>query len=96
MKALVCDVLGLAEFDEAVMDERLEKATAENNTVTFHFKDGHTESRGYQEKRKGNPWTPEQREKAVAAIRASWTDERRQKMSETVKKIRSEKKWRSR
>ena len=68
----------------------------ENNTVTFHFKDGHTESRGYQEKRKGNPWTPEQREKAVAAIRASWTDERRQKMSETVKKIRSEKKWRSR
>ena len=96
MKALVCDVLGLAEFDEAVMDERLEKATVENNTVTFHFKDGHTESRGYQEKRKGKPWTPEQREKAVAAIRASWTDERRQKMSETVKKIRSEKKWRSR
>lgn len=67
-----------------------------NGTVTFHFRDGHTESREYHDRKHSKPWTPEQQEKAVAAIRARWTDERRQKMSETVKKIRSEKKWRSR
>lgn len=96
LKALVCDVLGLAEFDEAAMDAVIEKATVENGTVTFHFKDGRTETREYQEKRKGQPWTPERREKAVASMKASWTDERRQAASEFFKKLRSEKTWRSR
>ena len=63
------------------------------NTVTFHFRDGHTESREFLDKRHGTPWTEERREKARESMKAAWTDERREAMSERIKKIRSEKKW---
>lgn len=96
MKRLVADVLGLREFDEAEMDKQLMKATILGHTVTFHFRDGHTEEREFLDKKIGKPWTPEQRERAIEGMKAAWTEERRQKMSETVKRIRSEKKWQSR
>ena len=35
----------------------------------------------------------ERREKARESMKAAWTDERREAMSERIKKIRSEKKW---
>lgn len=87
------DVLGLGEFDEAAMDAQIEKATILYHTVTFHFRDGHTESRDFLDKRHGTPWTEERREKARESMKAAWTDERREAMSERIKKIRSEKKW---
>ena len=93
MKRLVADVLGLPEFDEAEMDRQMEKATILDHTVTFHFRDGHTEERQFLDKKRGKPWTPEQRERARAGMKAAWTEERRKKMSEKVKQIRSEKKW---
>jgi DNA invertase Pin-like site-specific DNA recombinase len=93
MKRLVSDVLGLDEFDEAAMDAQIENATILDHTVTFHFRDGHTESRDFLDKRHGTPWTEERREKARASMKAAWTDERREAMSERIKKIRSEKKW---
>lgn len=93
MKRLVADVLGLDEFDEAAMDARIENATILDHTVTFHFRDGHTESRDFLDKRHGTPWTEERREKARESMKAAWTDERREAMSERIKKIRSEKKW---
>ena len=55
MKALVCDVLGLEEFSEEIMDKNIEKAVVLNGTVSFHFFDGHIESREYKEKKKGYP-----------------------------------------
>ena len=55
MKALVCDVLGLKEFSEEIMDKNIEKAVVLNGTVSFHFFDGHIESREYKEKKKGYP-----------------------------------------
>jgi len=93
MKRLVTDVLGLDEFDEAAMDAQIENATVLDHTVTFHFRDGHTESREFLDKRHGTPWTEERREKARESMKAAWTDERREAMSERIKKIRSEKKW---
>ena len=93
MKRLVTDVLGLDEFDEAAMDAQIENATILDHTVTFHFRDGHTESREFLDKRHGAPWTEERREKARESMKAAWTDERREAMSERIKKIRSEKKW---
>lgn len=93
MKRLVTDVLGLDEFDEAAMDAQIENATILDHTVTFHFRDGHTESREFLDKRHGTPWTEERREKARESMKAAWTDERREAMSERIKKIRSEKKW---
>lgn len=52
MRRLTADVLGLPDFDEAVMDTVLDRAVIDHHTVTFYFKDGHTESRTYQNKRK--------------------------------------------
>lgn len=93
MKRLVTDVLGLEEYDEAVMDAQMEQATVRDHTVTFHFRDGHTESRDFLDKRHGTPWTKERKEKASQAMRDAWTDERKEEMSKRMKKIRSEKKW---
>lgn len=94
MKRLVTEVLGIETFDEKTMDEKIEKAVVLNNTVTFHFRDGHAEIKDYKERKTGTPWTPEWREKATASIRASWTDERRAKASETMKRMRAEEKSR--
>ena len=93
MKTLVTDVLGLAEYDEAVMDEQMEYATILDNTVTFHFRDGHEATLEFHDKRRGKKWTAERREKQCQAIKGSWTEERRAAMSERMKQIRSEKQW---
>jgi len=93
MKALVTDVLGLAEYDEAAMDAQLEYASVLKGAVTFHFRDGHEAMLEFHDKRRGVKWTEERREKQCQAIKDSWTDERRAAMSERVKQIRSEKQW---
>ena len=93
MKRLVTEILGLDEFDEAAMDAQIESATILDHMVTFHFRDGHIESRDFLDKRHGTPWTEERREKARESMKAAWTDERREAMSERITKIRSEKKW---
>jgi hypothetical protein len=53
MKKLTASVLGMDTFDEGKMDELLEKAVILNGEVTFHFKDGHTETRQYKERKRG-------------------------------------------
>lgn len=53
MKKLTASVLGMDFFDGGEMDELLEKAVIQNGTVTFYFKDGHTEIRTYQERKRG-------------------------------------------
>lgn len=93
MKALVTDVLGLTEYNEAEMDKQMEYATILGNTVTFHFRDGHEAFRDFHDKRHGTKWTEERRVKQSQAIRDSWTDERRAAMGENMRRIRSERKW---
>lgn len=78
------------------MDAQIEHASVLDHTVTFHFRDGHTESRDFLDKRRGTPWTPERREKAIASMKDAWTDERKAAMSKRIKEVRREKKWQSR
>ena len=93
MKALVGDVLGLDAYDEAAMDKQIEYAQIYRNTVTFHFRDGHEETKNFKDKRHGAKWSAERREKMCQALKASWTDARRAAMGERIRKIRSERKW---
>ena len=93
MKTLVTEVLGLDTFDETTMDREIEYASVQQNTVTFHFRDGHEATLEFHDKRRGKKWTAERREKQSQAIKDSWTEERRAAMSERMKQIRSEKQW---
>ena len=93
MKRLVADVLQLENYDETAMDAQIEYASILDHTVTFHFRDGHTEEREFLDKRYGTPWTEERKEKVRESMKKAWTDERKEKMSQIMKQVRSEKKW---
>lgn len=96
VQALVCDVLGIKEFSEEQMDAVIEKAIVSNGLVTFCFKDGHTESREYEEKKKGIPHTEEYKRYMSQVTKERWTPEAREEMSKRVKELRKErgKTWR--
>jgi DNA invertase Pin-like site-specific DNA recombinase len=96
LNALVCDVLGLEEYDEAAMDKAMDYCEIADNAVSFHFRDGHFEKRSYEEKKRGTPWTEERRQKALKGMKEYWSDpEHRKQASERMKQIRKEKKWSS-
>ncbi|MDY5026861.1 MAG: recombinase family protein [Oliverpabstia sp.] len=96
VQALVCDVLGIKKFSEEQMDAVIEKAVVSNGLVTFCFKDGHTESREYEEKKKGIPHTEEYKRYMSQVTKERWTPEAREEMSKRVKELRKErgKTWR--
>lgn len=48
MKKLICDVLGLSEFDEDAMNKAMDYAVIDHWTITFHFRDGHEVIRKYK------------------------------------------------
>lgn len=94
LKELTCDVLELDEFDETVMDDRIERIFIADQRVRFLFKDGHEEIRTYEKKKSGVPWTKDRREKQLLKIKEYWQDEdNRRKASERMKQVRSEKQW---
>ena len=95
IRNLVCDILDLPEYSEEKMDAVMEKAVVADNTVTFHFKDGHTESRDYTEKKKGTKHTEEYKAYMSQCMKEKWTPERKQRMSEITKQLRKERgdKW---
>lgn len=64
LKGLVCDVLGFDEFSENKMNELIESIVVLNNEVTFHFNDGHTETRPYLDKKRGKLHRKEYRNRA--------------------------------
>lgn len=56
LKKIICEVLGLEEFSEDAMTERLTYISVLGDRLAFHFKDGRTEHRTYaHEKRKRCP-----------------------------------------
>ena len=63
--------------------------------VAGFVKDGTCKAMTYSTKRRMPKWTEERRKKQGDAIRASFTEERRQRMSETMKKVRRERYWHS-
>ena len=96
LRDMTADVLGLEKFSDEIFLEKIDHISVRERThLTFHFKDGTTAERDYSFKRDAKPWTEERREKTAASIRASFTEDRRKQMSETMKKIRSERFWNS-
>ncbi|NVF11663.1 recombinase family protein [Anaerococcus sp. AGMB00486] len=94
LKKLLCEVLELDEFDEKVMDEKIQRIYIADNKVRFKFKDSHEETKEYLEKKRGTPWTKERHEKQILQMHEYWkNEEHRKEASERMKKIRSEKKW---
>lgn len=92
LRNMVADILEITEFDEAMFNEQIDHIDVLSATkIVFCFKDGRTVSRTWEKpKRIGKPWTEEQREKHKAAMKASYTPERRKAMSEQMKQIRKE------
>lgn len=96
LKEIITEVLGIDAFDESIFLERIDHISVRSLThLTFHFKDGSTAERDYEFGKEGVPWTNESREKRTEAIRDSFTPKRRKKISENMKRIRSEKHWNS-
>ena len=71
-------------------DAQIEKAVIKDGTVTFHFKDGHTECQSYEEKKRGVPHTEEYKQHMRQLMKERWTPEVKQQMSESMKNLRKE------
>ena len=98
LRNMTADVLGITDFNEAVFNEQIDHIDVLSaSEIVFCFKDGRTVSRTWEKpKRIGKPWTEEQRAKFKESIKASFTSERRQQISEQMKRLRKErgKAWR--
>ena len=89
-------LMGTPEFDGDAFREQVDCITmVKSGLLEFSFTDGHTEEAEYSTKRKGKPWTEEQRAKFKESIKGSYTPERRKAMSEHMKQIRRERHWNS-
>lgn len=94
---MTAEVLGIPEFDDSIFLERIDHISVVSATeLVFNMTDGKTVHREWVKPKKiMPPWTEERRKKQTQAIRDSFTPERRQAMSEKMKRIRSEKYWAS-
>ena len=89
-------LMGTPEFDGDAFRDQVDCITmVKSGLLKFSFTDGHTEEAEYSTKRKGKPWTEEQRAKFKESIKGSYTPERRKAMSEHMKQIRRERHWSS-
>ena len=93
---IAAGLMGLPEFDGDAFREQVDHVTmVKSGLLEFTFADGHTEEAEYSTKRKGKPWTEEQRAKFKESIKSSYTPERRKAMSEHMKQVRRERYWNS-
>ena len=93
---IAAGLMGLPEFDGGAFREQVDHITmVKSDLLEFTFADGHTEEAEYSTKRKGKPWTEEQRAKFKESIKGSYTPERRKAMSEHMKQVRRERYWSS-
>lgn len=92
LKALVCEVLKLDEFDEQVMDEQIKRIYIADSKATFKLKDGREIVKEYFERKRGVPWSKERREKQLPKMHEYWANEdNRKAASERFKKMWREK-----
>ena len=98
LKSFIAKTLGVPEFDDAEFEKQIDHIDVLSATeLVFHFKNGDMLSRTWEKPKKvGKPWTDEQRAKFKESIKEKYTPERRQQMSEHMKKLRKERgdKWR--
>lgn len=93
---ITAKVMETGEFDPDAFREQVDHITmVKTGLLEFTFTDGHTETAEYSTKRKGKPWSEEQRAKFKESIKGTYTPERRKAMSEHMKQVRSERHWSS-
>lgn len=91
LQRLSAEAMGLDAFDASAFSERIDHVViSKGGRIAFHFKDGGIHEASYSTKRRAQPWTEERRKKQAKAIRDSFTGERRQKMRESMKRLRKE------
>jgi len=75
LMAACCEVLGLAEFDERVFDERVSgiRVTAPNELL-FTLADGRTETKVWKDRSRRESWTDEMKEAARQRSIKKWRD----------------------
>lgn len=96
LESISAEILSLPEFDGDTFRERVDHIDVfPGGRLEFHLTDGTCRTAEYSTKRKGTPWSEEQRAKFKESVKKSYTPERRQAMSENMKRIRAEKHWSS-
>lgn len=77
-----CEVLGIAEFDETLLHERITCIEVpEKNVLLYHFRDGTIKQVEWQHHSRRESWTPEMKEKArqLAIAQHKARDHRKEK-----------------
>ena len=74
---MVAEVLGIPEFDEPTMDEQLTRISIIYTEVTFHFKDGHTETKMYTIPKKRGYVQSEEQKRRQAEYKKKWWEEKK-------------------
>lgn len=96
-KQFIADAAGTPEFDADAFHDKIEAIyMTDTYEATIHMKDGSKIVRTWEPlKRRGHKHTEEYKEHMRRLMKERWTDERKQEMSDKMKKIRSEKYWAS-
>ena len=93
---ITAKLMGTEEFDADAFREQVQQITmVKSGLLEFTLSDGTIKTAEYSTKRRGKPWTDEQRAKFSASVKGTYTLERRQAMSEHMKQVRRERYWNS-
>ena len=93
---ITAKLMGTEEFDADAFREQVQQITmVKSGLLEFTFSDGAIKTAEYSTKRRGKPWTDEQRAKFSASVKGTYTPERRKAMSEHMKQVRRERYWNS-
>lgn len=91
LRNLCCEILGMENFEEEIVTDKIDSIVFKDNYLTFNFKNGESKTVPYIYKRKG--YSPESRESWRNSIKVSWRDpERRQQRLDRLAETRRRKK----
>lgn len=91
LRNLCCEILGMENFEEEIVTDKIDSIVFKDNYLTFNFKSGESKTVPYIYKRKG--YSPESKESWRNSIKVSWRDpERRQQRLDRLAETRRRKK----
>lgn len=91
LRNLCCEILGVENFEEEIVTDKIDSIVFKDNYLTFNFKNGESKTVPYIYKRKG--YSPESKESWRNSIKVSWRDpERRQQRLDRLAETRRRKK----
>ena len=96
LQKISAEILGIEAFYGDVFREKVSCVTMHTNGILeFEFTDGSTATAERSLKRRTHKWSDAQRAKFKESVKNAYPPERRQAMSENMKRIRKEKYWSS-